>query len=239
MGDIVKFRPRRGGRPASRKHHKSKERSGGRRGRGFLAWWGLMVAAFVLLVPAALLNLFSPLIDALPGAWREGARFTIGQAARWTANWRWNAPSRTPSVNASVIRGRAEAIDGDSLRLRGVEVRLHGIDAPEYRQTCRDSAGRNYACGKRAAAHLRKLLRGREITCHRVTTDRYNRMVARCATADGEDIGQRMVRDGWAVAFVRYSRAYVSDERAARLARRGIWRGRFVPPALWRQANRH
>ncbi len=136
------------------------------------------------------------------------------------------------------VHGRARVIDGDSLQVNGVEVRLHGIDAPELRQTCRDASGRRYPCGRMARQHLRQLVRGRTIRCRRITTDRYRRMIARCTLPDGTDIGQRMVRDGWAVAFVRYSRAYVGDERLARQARKGLWQGRFVPPAVWRRMQR-
>ena len=135
---------------------------------------------------------------------------------------------------ATVVRGRAQVIDGDSLKVNGVNIRLHGIDAPESRQTCRDRSGRRYPCGQRATEHMRQLVAGRVITCRKVTTDRYGRMVAICKRG-GEDIGRRMVRDGWAVAFVRYSRHYVADERAARSARRGLWQGRFITPETWRR----
>ena len=37
---------------------------------------------------------------------------------------------------AQQVSGPAAVIDGDSLRVAGVEVRLHGVDAPEGRQTC-------------------------------------------------------------------------------------------------------
>ena len=136
--------------------------------------------------------------------------------------------------SATVVRGRAQVIDGDSLKVNGVNIRLHGIDAPESRQTCRDRSGRRYPCGQRATEHMRQLVAGRVITCRKVTTDRYGRMVAICKRG-GEDIGRRMVRDGWAVAFVRYSRHYVADERAARSARRGLWQGRFITPETWRR----
>ena len=118
-----------------------------------------------------------------------------------------------------------------------MEVRLHGIDAPELFQSCRDRFGRRYPCGQAARRHLANIIGGRRVSCRRVTTDRYGRMVAICRV-NGRDIGQRMVRDGWAVAYVRYSRHYVSDERAARMARRGLWQGRFVPPMVWRRLRK-
>ncbi len=48
--------------------------------------------------------------------------------------------------------GGYEAVDGDSLRRGEAQIRLQGIDAPEFRQMCSDSTGRDYACGREAAA---------------------------------------------------------------------------------------
>ena len=67
-------------------------------------------------------------------------------------------------------------------------------------------------------------------------TDRYGRMVARCSVR-GADIGQWLVSQGWAMAYTRYSKAYVTDEQQARTAKRGIWVGTFQPPWEWRRAN--
>ncbi|HLA03356.1 MAG TPA: thermonuclease family protein, partial [Aestuariivirga sp.] len=33
--------------------------------------------------------------------------------------------------------GSVHVVDGDSLRKGDTDIRLHGIDAPEYRQSCR------------------------------------------------------------------------------------------------------
>ncbi len=129
-------------------------------------------------------------------------------------------------------------IDGDSLIVDGREVRLHGIDAVELHQTCREADGRQWPCGRLARAHLRKLVRDRSLTCRTIDEDRYGRIVARCVTDGGMDIAERMVRDGWAVAYLRHSPAYVMAEQDARDARRGIWAGRFTLPEEWRARRR-
>ena len=54
----------------------------------------------------------------------------------------------------------------------------------------------------------------------------------------GEDLGAWMVRNGWALAFVRYSSDYMSQELAAKRARVGIWAGSFTPPWDWRSQRR-
>ncbi len=151
---------------------------------------------------------------------------------------------RPPQAAGARMRGPAavrgpvqNVIDGDSLVVNGVEIRLHGIDAPELRQTCRRADGERYACGREARRHLLSLVRGRNLDCRRVSTDRYGRMIASCR-AGGTDIARRMVQDGWALAFTRFSRRYVADERQARRQRLGLWAGRFVPPAIWRRQNR-
>ena len=61
--------------------------------------------------------------------------------------------------------GSVQVVDGDSLRRGDTDIRLHGIDAPEYRQTCRDKHGAEYACGKQAANALRSLVREGEVSC--------------------------------------------------------------------------
>ena len=47
-----------------------------------------------------------------------------------------------------------------------------------------------------------------------------------------------MVRAGWALAFVRYSRAYEASEADARKAKSGLWAGAFIAPWDWRDRTR-
>jgi hypothetical protein len=46
-----------------------------------------------------------------------------------------------------------------------------------------------------------------------------------------------MVREGWALAFIRYSGAYTAEEGQAREGQRGMWRGAFIRNGLLRCAK--
>ena len=130
------------------------------------------------------------------------------------------------------VEGRFTAVDGDSLILAGERFRLRDIDAPELRQFCQDGTAK-VACGRRARDHLRTLLARSPVTCVTDGRDRYDRLLAVCQTP-AEDLNERMVRDGWALAFGRYADA----EASARSEGRGIWSMRFEEPRAWRRANR-
>ena len=125
------------------------------------------------------------------------------------------------------LQARPRVIDGDTLAVDGREVRLAGIDAPEYRQGC-ERSGKAWACGEEAATALRRLVGSGPIRCEGRRRDKYGRLVARCTTA--EDLGARLVRDGLAVAYGDYE----AEEAAAKTARRGLWAGTFERPADWR-----
>ena len=134
------------------------------------------------------------------------------------------------------LSGRARVIDGDTLALRGKRIRLFGIDTPESAQTCR-TGGAQWRCGERATRALAGRIGGSTVACGERDRDRYERVVAVCR-APGVDLNAWMVQSGWALAYRRFSRAYVDEERAARTARRGIWRGDFVAPWDWCDGER-
>lgn len=130
------------------------------------------------------------------------------------------------------FHGIAVASDGDSLTIDGRRVRLFGIDAPEFDQTCSRN-GQSWACGAEAADQLSRLITGRELRCISAGLDQYGRVLARC-TAGPVDIHRTMVARGFAVAFRRYSIDYVAAEESAKANRRGIWAGAFEMPHLYR-----
>jgi endonuclease YncB( thermonuclease family) len=141
-------------------------------------------------------------------------------------------PARAPGAPVS---GSARVIDGDSLEIAAVRIRLHGIDAPERHQTCRDAQGRSYACGREATRALGAIIDGRTVSCSPIEVDRYKRDVAICK-AGATDLGEAMVRSGHALNDSRRGR-YGDAEREARAAKRGMWKGEFQRPADWRQQN--
>ena len=128
--------------------------------------------------------------------------------------------------------GAAVVNDGDSLTLGAMRVRLRGIDAPEYRQTC-TKGGADYACGRQARQALVALIGKRPVECSGWEKDRYGRLLGDCK-AGGVDLNRAQVEAGWAVAYGGFER----EQAAARAAGRGIWAGSFVEPQEWRRGRR-
>jgi endonuclease YncB( thermonuclease family) len=132
------------------------------------------------------------------------------------------------------VTGPARVVDGDTFSVGAERVRLWGMDAPEGRQVCQNAQDLGYACGDVARDELVRLIGGRGVRCEVRDRDPYGRAVSRCV-AGSTDLGEAMVRAGWAIDYVQFSRgAYASSEAEARQARRGLWAGRFETPSTWR-----
>ena len=133
------------------------------------------------------------------------------------------------------VHGPAQAKDGDSLMVGDTEVRLFGIDAPEWEQYCQRN-GQEWGCGTAAAEKLKDLMTGRNVVCTSVGMDEHKRVLGRCM-AGATDVNRAMVASGYAVAFRRYSSDYVSAEDSAKVNKRGIWAGTFQMPSDFRHAG--
>jgi endonuclease YncB( thermonuclease family) len=129
------------------------------------------------------------------------------------------------------------AIDGDSFYAGKTEIRLYGIDAPEYRQTCTDSNKRELPCGKLARDALSKLISSHSVTCTTLDRDRYQRQVSICKDGTRE-INREIVRQGWAIAYRKHALDYIAPEREAKSAKRGIWAWSFEKPEDYRNRMR-
>jgi endonuclease YncB( thermonuclease family) len=138
---------------------------------------------------------------------------------------------------AEVISGVPRIVDGDTLVIGTTKIRLASIDAPESDQVCLDANRKQWTCGVEARDRLAAHIGNSPIVCVPTGADAYNRTLAIC-TIGGESLNAWMVQQGWALAFVRYSKQYILDEEAARSAGRGLWSGAFIAPWDWRHRNR-
>ena len=110
-----------------------------------------------------------------------------------------------PSLaHANDITGKPRVVDGDTLHINQTKIRLHGIDAPEMKQTCLTNKGRTQKCGVLAKQALEKLVRGQDVICKGDKRDRYKRLIAVCYVGPF-NINEQMVTDGWALAYRKYS----------------------------------
>ncbi len=96
--------------------------------------------------------------------------------------------------------GLAYVTDGDGLRIKGREIRLFGVDAPEFA----------HPFGKRAKWALHGLCKGQEVMAVSAETDNHGRLVARCYLSDGSDLSAEMVKLGLALDWPKFSGAIYS-----------------------------
>ena len=152
--------------------------------------------------------------------------------------------STIPSISSEKnISGKAEVIDGDTIKINKKKIRLFGIDAPEKKQICKKlyisffifNFQKDYKCGEKSALALLKKLKKKKIKCFiEKNKDRYKRSIGVCYLKN-EDINKWLVKNGYAIAYKKYSKKYVLDEKYAKENKLGIWRGSFTEPEKWRR----
>jgi endonuclease YncB( thermonuclease family) len=141
-------------------------------------------------------------------------------------------PTRTVNGATVIVR------DGDTMTIDKQDYRLHGIDAPEFRQVCKTATGSDWPCGKQARTELATLLKGRTLACEERARDKYSRVVATCIDDKGTDVAKTMIERGFAVSFGGFAAGpYAFEESQAKAARRGLWQGAFDPPSSWRTTH--
>jgi endonuclease YncB( thermonuclease family) len=140
-------------------------------------------------------------------------------------------------AQAADITGTPRIREGDQIQIGNARIRLGGIDAPSADQLCLNTSGERWTCGVAARDELIRHVGNKPWTCHVSQTDRRGRSIARCEV-DGEDIQKWMVKNGWALSYVRFSHDYDADEKAAREAKAGMWQGVFIAPWDWRVRNK-
>jgi micrococcal nuclease len=94
-----------------------------------------------------------------------------------------------------VLRGRCWVIDGDTIVIDKVHIRLSGIDAPEL----------DHPLGQKAKWALHALCKGQVITATTDGSVSHERAVATCHLPDGRDLSAEMVKAGFALDWSEYS----------------------------------
>ena len=140
------------------------------------------------------------------------------------------------SAASADLSGTALIVDGDTITISGNKIRLNGIDTPEQNQPCR-RADITWRCGYEATETLRNWTSTKEVRCVGDTKDLYGRLIANCFV-DGYNVNARLVYEGLALAYRKYSKQYIPEEDKARAAKRGMWAGEFVAPWDWRKGKR-
>lgn len=142
------------------------------------------------------------------------------------------ATSGTDSEIISSTIAPVKVVDGDSLEIGNVRIRLVGIDAPEYDQYCKRADNTEYPCGQSALKFLQNLIGDYPVICKFYQKDKHNRNLSTCY-ANNINLNAELVRNGFAVMY--YESPYQAEELEAKQHKRGIWQGRFIRPALFRK----
>jgi len=148
------------------------------------------------------------------------------------------------SEEVKIISGIAKVTDGDTIQIDKKKIRLLGIDAPEKKQQCSKtwlsvsliSFSKDYPCGQISTDKLKKKINNKLIICKWSNKDRYKRYIAECFK-DKTSVNAWMVRNGYAVAYRKYSKKFVSQEIFAKNEKLGLWSGTFMMPWDYRKNN--
>ena len=148
------------------------------------------------------------------------------------------------SENINKITGFAKVVDGDTIKINSKKIRLYGIDAPEKKQKCKKtyltisfmSFTKDYMCGEVSTEKLIKKINKQKLNCNILDVDRYKRLIGECFKRN-INLNSWMVSNGYAVAYTKYSKKYVSDEINAKNNKLGIWQGKFEMPWDYRRKN--
>lgn len=148
------------------------------------------------------------------------------------------------AVSQTAFRARVIGVyDGDTILVRPQgqsrwqQIRLYGIDAPEYDPPSVQRMG--YA----SFEEVYTTTLGRDVTIKPVIRDFYGRIVAEVYLADGTMLQTHMLDQGLAWVYRQYvygARRYdfLDREAAARAARKGLWVDQNpTPPWVWRKAH--
>lgn len=104
------------------------------------------------------------------------------------------SPWPTPKP-PEIIKSTCHVIDGDTIVLGKLRIRIAGIDAPEL----------DHPWGQKSKWAMVQLCKGQVITAHVTEEMSYDRVVATCYLPDGRDLAAELVKQGLAIDWPKYS----------------------------------
>ena len=148
------------------------------------------------------------------------------------------------TLQASEIIGLPKVVDGDTIHIKSYKIRLEGIDAPEMKQKCKKpylqimffTFQKDYYCGQVSKKKLIQRIGNKPVKCILLGKDRYKRYLAKCFKGT-INLNRWMVRNGYAIAYRKYSKIYIPHENFAKEEKLGLWGGTFINPEKWRKLN--
>lgn len=134
--------------------------------------------------------------------------------------------------------GKVRVLDGDSIKVGNKEVRLYGIDAPEFKQKCLNKNNEEYNCGLVSLNFLTKLINGKKVDCYYAQKDKYDRFLSNCYF-NNIFINEEIIKNGMAVIYNFTESNQIMDnyEKHAKYNKIGIWQGSFELPKNYRKHN--
>jgi micrococcal nuclease len=130
-----------------------------------------------------------------------------------------------PQPPETIVRGKCWVIDGDTIAVDGLHIRLAGIDAPEL----------DHPWGQQSKWALVKLCKGQTITARLKPEMSHDRVVAECFLPDGRDLAAELVKAGLAIDWPKFSggkyRHLEPPDARKRLWRANLRQGGVMWPA--------
>jgi len=126
-----------------------------------------------------------------------------------------------------------KVVDGDTIYLNGEKIRFSDIDTPELKQTC-IKEGIIDPCGVTAKEILIDKIGDHKVKCISEGTDQYKRTLAECFV-NIESLSSYLVRSGYAFAYRKYSKKFITDEVYAKDNQIGMWSMKFDYPWNYRK----
>jgi endonuclease YncB( thermonuclease family) len=117
---------------------------------------------------------------------------------------------------------KAVPLSSGTLKSDEITISLAGLDALAADAQCTYESGNDWECGRWGKYALRRLIRGRTISCDVVERITENIVTASCDVA-GVDINQWVVRRGWGRPSGEGDKKYDVALRAAKSDKLGQW----------------